>query len=782
MAVVAPPFQRMASLTLPHRSTDAAAAAAAWRCAEAARWRRRAHVATAPVASSSGSRLVSAATSSSAAAAAVLGRRASRRAAVVTASAGVGMQALAEQQVLGTTTDAVEDDLLVAQVVEAARQLEALRDDWEALPSNGRGPGELQAPTLLERDQRLRESLRALPLGDPSETTTVIRHACRDPVVRAYGDATRAIIEAELSRVRWEVRCAEAQQQEMEGTSAASVSSAIINTAVLRMRLFDIDGAYAELRRASAYSSSDERLGVLTRYNSMLKAPRSANFLDTEDLSHGSRCEALLRQVRGYLVNKQYQTQMVLKATKASSMSEFIFVESRADQLERGLLENIEESNPMKPEAKDPEVPVELVDLIRIFLLRRVLPLARISQLLGSECCQLLLSLQVITAVAGNDCDIVAPAEAVAAVQRDSVSCGAFFAFANVALWPAEEDLIIATDFEQTFSSDDLEPVMYLSEDSLALVSGAPRVKASRVLDLCCGSGVQGIVALRHYAESATFVDLNPRAMRFVKLNLALNGLTNRAAGIHLGNLYDALPTDCGRFDAIVANPPFVPNPQGIASGGGAMFGNGGDTGEQVLAAIVQGAHKFLMPGGRLSTVSMAPNVESMPARIEGWYAAGAGPVAGFDSLVFRGPPTRAERYLPTSSSVETHRYQGALARMGITTLSEVVMVMVKGTAESGGPNASLAGDPRENLWSDHYFLRLVVQRAVPSDDANVQQAQPSVTQEGQLDRKRLEGNLPGFQLGFFPAHCTGPTTQWVSTAKELEIITAANQKAKAIA
>ena len=28
----------------------------------------------------------------------------------------------------------------------------------------------------------------------------------------------------------------------------------------------------------------------------------------------------------------------------------------------------------------------------------------------------------------------------------------------------------------------------------------------SSVLDLCCGSGVQGIVALRYYAQSASFV------------------------------------------------------------------------------------------------------------------------------------------------------------------------------------------------------------------------------------------------------------------------------------
>ncbi|CAE8726381.1 unnamed protein product, partial [Polarella glacialis] len=160
-----------------------------------------------------------------------------------------------------------------------------------------------------------------------------------------------------------------------------------------------------------------------------------------------------------------YHTDMVLQATKASSMSEFIFVESRADNLEQALMDSIEETNPMKPEvAGVQKVPVDLVDLIRVFLLHRMLPLARICQLFGAEGTELLLRLKVITAIDGNECRIVPSDEAVEAVTASSFSCGAFFAVSNVAIWPLEDDLLIATDFEQTFSSDSLEPVMYISE------------------------------------------------------------------------------------------------------------------------------------------------------------------------------------------------------------------------------------------------------------------------------------------------------------------------------
>mmetsp|Transcript_3346 Transcript_3346/g.9513 ORF Transcript_3346/g.9513 Transcript_3346/m.9513 type:complete len:457 (+) Transcript_3346:1-1371(+) len=445
----------------------------------------------------------------------------------------------------------------------------------------------------------------------------------------------------------------------------------------------------------------------------------------------------------------------------------------------------------MKPEVRKPQVPGDLVDLVRVFLLHRLLPLSRLCQIFGPECCQLLLSLQALTAVEGSECRLVPPAKAVAAVQADRHNCGALLAFANVAVWPLEEDLLVATDFEQTFSSDDLEPVMYLSEDSLALVSAAPRGKVATVLDACCGSGVQGLVALQQYADSATFIDANPRAIRFVEFNLALNGMAHKAAGLHVGDLYDALPATAEPFDAIVANPPFVPNPHGIASGGNAMFGNGGDTGERVLAALIRGSPRVLRPGGRLAVVAMSPNVEELPGRVREWYNSGAGDGSAFEALIFRGPPTPASQYLPTSSAVETNRYQAALQHMGVATLSEIVLVLTSGGGDDpevpspAGQSATIAGDPREELWSDHLFLRLVVQRAVATAEPleppafwSPQEA-PALRHAGgglarddgpppQMAAEKESGNLPGFQAGFFPASCTAPARGWEATAREL--------------
>jgi hypothetical protein len=53
-------------------------------------------------------------------------------------------------------------------------------------------------------------------------------------------------------------------------------------------------------------------------------------------------------------------------------------------------------------------------------------------------------------------------------------------------------------------------PVMYIGADSLALVQHTVRgsSKVGTVLDLCCGSGIQGLAAARLYASHATLVDL----------------------------------------------------------------------------------------------------------------------------------------------------------------------------------------------------------------------------------------------------------------------------------
>ena len=116
----------------------------------------------------------------------------------------------------------------------------------------------------------------------------------------------------------------------------------------------------------------------------------------------------------------------------------------------------------------------------------------------------------------------------------------------------------------------------------------------SATLDLCCGSGVQGLLASR-WSGQVVGVDLNPRAIRFSVFNALLNGIEN--IRFLCSDLYTQV--DGERFDVILANPPFVPSP--VA---GCHFRDGGRDGESVLRPIVERSTEFLTPDGLLCAVS----------------------------------------------------------------------------------------------------------------------------------------------------------------------------------
>lgn len=148
------------------------------------------------------------------------------------------------------------------------------------------------------------------------------------------------------------------------------------------------------------------------------------------------------------------------------------------------------------------------------------------------------------------------------------------------------------------------ERVMYLGPDSVLLARGTVRLKRRRVLDLCTGSGIHAILAAAH-SDQVTGVDINPRALRFSRLNAALNGCPD--VTFLEGDLYQ--PAGDGRFDLVLANPPFVAAPDLRI-----LFRDGGSAGEDVLARIVSGLPERLEAGG------MCQIVTDLAIREEGRY------------------------------------------------------------------------------------------------------------------------------------------------------------------
>jgi tRNA1(Val) A37 N6-methylase TrmN6 len=76
---------------------------------------------------------------------------------------------------------------------------------------------------------------------------------------------------------------------------------------------------------------------------------------------------------------------------------------------------------------------------------------------------------------------------------------------------------------------------------------------------------------------------------------------------VYNGDLYSALPsTTAAAYSTILANPPYIANPSNIAPL--AVFGDGGYSGETLLAAIMAGAAQRLLSNGCLLVVSNLVN------------------------------------------------------------------------------------------------------------------------------------------------------------------------------
>jgi methylase of polypeptide subunit release factors len=101
---------------------------------------------------------------------------------------------------------------------------------------------------------------------------------------------------------------------------------------------------------------------------------------------------------------------------------------------------------------------------------------------------------------------------------------------------------------------------VYFGKDSIRLVDLVERLSGRRTfrraLDLCTGSGVQGLAVARRSHFTAC-VDINERAVAFARANAVVNDLPNVAAIAG-----DGLSSVAGSFDCITANTPYVPMPR----------------------------------------------------------------------------------------------------------------------------------------------------------------------------------------------------------------------------
>ena len=82
----------------------------------------------------------------------------------------------------------------------------------------------------------------------------------------------------------------------------------------------------------------------------------------------------------------------------------------------------------------------------------------------------------------------------------------------------------------------------------------------ARILDLCCGSGcITCAVGHELPATRLVAVDISASALEVCRRNIAMNRLSSRAITVQ-ADATASPPMSIGRFDMIIANPPYIPS------------------------------------------------------------------------------------------------------------------------------------------------------------------------------------------------------------------------------
>ncbi|MFC8957055.1 methyltransferase [Streptomyces sp. NPDC057101] len=181
--------------------------------------------------------------------------------------------------------------------------------------------------------------------------------------------------------------------------------------------------------------------------------------------------------------------------------------------------------------------------------------------------------------------------------------------------WFIVSDLGCAVGGAGGIGKKDEGVVLGVGGASTTLAGITVRTLVSSALDLGTGSGIQALHAAQH-ATLVTATDLNPRALDFTRLTLALSGA--REAELLAGSLFE--PVDGDTYDLIVSNPPFV-----ISPGARLTYRDGGMGGDDLCRTLVQEAGERLNDGGYAQFLANWQHVEGeeWQERLRSWVPRG---------------------------------------------------------------------------------------------------------------------------------------------------------------
>jgi HemK-related putative methylase len=124
-------------------------------------------------------------------------------------------------------------------------------------------------------------------------------------------------------------------------------------------------------------------------------------------------------------------------------------------------------------------------------------------------------------------------------------------------------------------------------EDSFILAREVKKYAKGKVLDMGCGSGIQGITALESKKViDVLFADVNDDAITYVKDKLSL--YRHKPAYYKLTNLYSKITN---KFDTIIFNPPYLPEDEFDKE---KIVTTGGKYGYEILARFLEASKGHL--------------------------------------------------------------------------------------------------------------------------------------------------------------------------------------------
>jgi len=147
--------------------------------------------------------------------------------------------------------------------------------------------------------------------------------------------------------------------------------------------------------------------------------------------------------------------------------------------------------------------------------------------------------------------------------------------------------------------------------DSVLLADAVKKIDTGgrAVLDLGCGSGLQGLNALLLGAKKCVFADIDKKAVENAKANAKALGFAKKAF-FKKSDLFSALKGK--KFGLIVFNPPYVDSGKEKRW----LDTDGGKKGRQVLDAFLMQAKAHLLKGGKIFFVQSSLNGESKTKRL----------------------------------------------------------------------------------------------------------------------------------------------------------------------